>query len=249
MFKKYVRNIIVHWITISGVILIAAGTFLACIGQNRGNRYDDKQLHQDIRKKAYQIGKLLISKNKLLVRINKYQKSLSGKDKIIQQLEAQVGKLNITTPKQLSDEKKDASHQVIRETEYSDKIAQARSLCREGKYDEAYKIADNLRQKYPDFGLAYFVLGTIEMRRKRYKKGEDLLNRAIQLGIPDEDAVWAFYNLRISSLQKQDFEKARDFFEKAVKLNANMEESKKPLRFLDDLHSTISSEANIDLRK
>ncbi|ODS31464.1 MAG: hypothetical protein SCARUB_03421 [Candidatus Scalindua rubra] len=114
-------------------------------------------------------------------------------------------------------------------------IAQAKSLCVEGKHDEAYRIADDLRQKNPDFGLAYFMLGTIEMHKEHYDKGEELLDRAVQLGLPDDDKAWAFHNLGISSLRKQDFEKARGFLEKAVGLNPNLEESKRALKFLDDL--------------
>lgn len=222
-----------HWITISGIVLIAAGTFLAYFGHNIRNKSDDKHLHQSIINKTSQIDELISSNNELLTRINKYQKSLSEKDEIIKQLEAQVGEPNIPAREQLADEQTEASDQVIPEQDVSDVIAQARSLCNEGKYDEAYKISDDLRQKNPDSGLAYYILGTVEMRRKNFDEGEYLLNRAVQLGLPDEDMAWAFHNLGISSLRRKDLEKAREFLNKAVKLNPDMEESKKTLETLD----------------
>ncbi len=75
----------------------------------------------------------------------------------------------------------------------------------------------------------------IETRNAHYDKGEELLNHAVQLGLPDDDMVWTFHNLGTSSLRKKDFEQAREFLEKAVGLNPNMEESRKALNLLDDL--------------
>ena len=113
MFKKYVRKIIVHWITLSGFVLIAAGTFLTYIGQNTSNRFDDKQLHQSISEKTFQIDELISSNNKLLTRIDEYQKSLSEKDEVIQRLEAYVDKINVPVPEKSTDEETETGSQVI----------------------------------------------------------------------------------------------------------------------------------------
>ena len=223
-----------HWITISGIVLIAAGTFLTYFGHNIRNKFDDKHLHQSISNKTSQIDELISGNNELLTRIDEYQKSLSEKDEIIKQLEARVGEPNIPAREQLADEQIETGAQVIPEQDVSDVIAQARSLCNEGKYDEAYKISDELRQKNPDSGLAYYILGTIEMRRKNFDEGEDLLNRAVQLGLPDEDMAWAFHNLGISLVRKQDFERAKELLEKAVEANPDMEKSRNALKLLDD---------------
>ncbi len=227
-----------HWITILGIVLIAAGTILACFGQNIGNRFVDNHLHKSISEKTSQIDELVNGKNELLTRINEYQKSLSEKGEIIQRLEAQVNESIVLAPEQLADEQIETSTQVIPETDLSDVIARAKSLCNEGEYDEAYKIADDLRRKNPDFGQAYFVLGTIEMRKERYSKGVELLNRAIHLKLPNEDTAWAFHNLGIASLRKKDYEKAKEFLEKAVELNSNMEKSKSALKLLNDYLQT-----------
>jgi len=232
-----------HWITILGIVLIAVGTILACFGQNIRNSFVDKHLHQSISKKTSQIDKLVNGKNELLTKISKYQENLSEKNEIIQRLKAQVNESVVPAPEQFADKQIETNHietstQAISEMDISDVIAQAKNLCNEERYDEAYKIADDLRKKNPDFGQAYFVLGTIEMRKERYSKGVELLNRAIHLKLPSEDSAWAFHNLGIASLRKKDYEKSREFLEKAVELNPNMEKSKSVLKLLNDYLQT-----------
>lgn len=234
MFKKYARKINVDWITISGFVLIAVGTFLTYIGQNTSNRLDDKQLHQSISERLFQIDKLVKSKNKLLARIIDYQENLSERDKAIQRLKAYVDKINVPDPEKSIDKETETSSQVIPEKDFSIIIAQAKSLCDDGKYGEAYKIVDELRRSNPDFGQAYFILGTIQMRNKHYDEGEELLNHAVHLKLADVDRAWAFYNLGISSVRKMHFDKARGFIEKALELKPDMEESRKALKLIDD---------------
>jgi len=113
MFDKYVRKIIEYRILSSGIVLIAIGTFLCYIGQNSRNRFDDKPLHQSISEKTSQIDQLVSSRNKLLTRIDEYKKSLSGKDEIIQQLEACVKKINVPASEKSMDEETATGSQII----------------------------------------------------------------------------------------------------------------------------------------
>jgi tetratricopeptide (TPR) repeat protein len=176
-----------------------------------------------------------------------YQKSLSEKEETINQDTAKLDSQNVITLEQLTDEEKETLPQVLSEIDSSDVMVQVKSLYNEGKYDEAYRIADDLRQKKPDFGLAYFVLGTIEIRKEHYDKGEELLNRAVQLGLPDDDMAWAFYNLGKSSLQKKDYKKVREFLEKTIKLKPNnMEESKKVIDLFNDLLDDVQEKKGND---
>mgnify|MGYP006419428923 FL=1 len=223
-----------HWITILGIILIAAGTILACFGQNIIKRFDNKHLLRSVSEKTFRIDELVSSNNELFARINEYQKRLLEKDEIIHGLEVQVGESNPSVKKHSADKQIKAGTQTIPKKPLSDEILQAKRLYNEGKYDEAYGIAEEQRQKNPDFGLAYFILGTIEMQRKHYDKGEESLNRAVQCGLPDEDMAWAFHNLGYSSLRKQDFEQAREFLGKAIELNPDMEKSRKALKLVND---------------
>ncbi len=223
-----------HWITILGIILIAAGTILACFGQNIMNRFDNKHLLRSVSEKTFRIDELISNNNELFTRINEYQKRLLEKDETIHGLEVQVGESNVSDKKQPENKQIEVGAQAIPEKHLSNEIVQAKRLYNEGEYDKAYRIADEQRQKNPESGLAYFILGTIEMQRKHYDKGEESLNRAVQFGLPDEDMAWAFHNLGYSSIRKRDFEKAREFLRKAIELNSDMEKSRKALKLVDD---------------
>jgi tetratricopeptide (TPR) repeat protein len=174
------------------------------------------------------------------------QMSLSEKEEAIYQRTARLDSQNVITLEQFTDEEKETLPQVLPEIDSSDVMVQVKSLYNEGKYDEAYRIADDLRQKKPDFGLAYFVLGTIEIRKEHYDKGEELLNRAVQLGLPDDEMAWAFYNLGKSSLRKKDYKKVREFLEKTVKLKPNMEESRKIFDLFNDLLDDVQEKKGND---
>ena len=197
------------------------------------------------------INQLTVQLDRQKESVNEYQKGLSEKDETINQLTAQIDKQKAAADEyQESLSAKDEiikrlEVQVASETGLSDVIDQAKSLCNEGKYDKAYKIADDLRRENPDFGQAYFILGTIEMRRERYSEGVEMLNRAIQLKLPNEDMAWAFHNLGIGSLRKKDYVKAKEFLEKAVELDPNMEKSKKALKVLNEYLQTNSRVADV----
>lgn len=118
MFEKYVRKVKEYRILLSGIILIAVGTFLCYVGQNEGNRFDDKPLRQNISEKTSQIDKLINSKNELLSRIDEYQKTLSEKDEVIQRLEACVDKINVSVPEKSKDEETESGSQVITENKF-----------------------------------------------------------------------------------------------------------------------------------
>ncbi len=227
-------------ITIIGIVLITAGTILTYFAHNIKNKFDDKHLQQGINDKAFQI--------------DENSESISGKGTIIkppevqadepniqglkrltnEQVEAQVNKLDAPSSEPLADKQIETNAQAILKPNFSDIITRARRFYHEGKYVDAYNIVYDLRQKHPDFGLIYFILGMIEMHNEYYDKGEELLNQAVQIGLPDKDMAWAFHNLGTSSLRKNDFEQARDFLEKAVGLNPDMEESRKALKSLNN---------------
>ncbi len=207
-----------HWITILGIILVATGTVLTCFGRNIINRFDNKQLLQSVSEKTFRVDELISGNNELLARIEEYQKNLLEKDEVIRQLEVRKDGLDALSPEQ----------------DFNKIITNASRLCDEGKYDEAHKIADDLRQKDPEFGLAYLVLGAIEVRKKNYDKGEELLNRAAQLVLLDKDKAWVSHNLGISSIQKEDYKEAKAHLEKAIELNPGMENSKRAIDALND---------------
>lgn len=223
-----------HWITIIGIIMIAAGTVLTYVGQNISTKSDVTNLQKSISEKNSRIDELAKGNHELLEKVDKYQETLAEKEKEIQGLEAEVDKLNLTAPKLLPDGRIAASPGVFYASEYSDGANQARNLFNHGKFDDAYAIADKLKRKNPQFGLAHFLLGTIEIQRGNIIKGEESLEHAISLELTDEDRAWAYHNLGIAALRKQDIKTAVDYLRKAIQTNPNMEESKKTLQSIEE---------------
>ncbi len=212
-----------------------------------------KEYQKSLSEKDETIHQLTEQVDKQNVATEEYQKSISAKDTIIHWLTTRAGKSesaeeykenlskkgittksNFSNSKQLSIARKETGNQDLSEADYMGIIAYARTLYNEGKYDEAYMIADDLRQKNSDSGLAYLILGTTEMHNKHYDKGEMHLNEAVKLGLSDKDQAWAFHNLGISSVQKENYDKAVVFLEKSVALNPNSEKTKKALGLLSD---------------
>ncbi len=99
--------------------------------------------------------------------------------------------------------------------------------------DSAYAIAEGLMKKIPDFGLAYFLMGTIDIQRGNMPEGESFLLKSIQLELTNRDKAWAFHNLGIAALRQQNIGKAIDYLKKAIEINPDMEESKKTLSSIE----------------
>jgi tetratricopeptide (TPR) repeat protein len=117
-----------------------------------------------------------------------------------------------------------ASPFVSYASEFSEGIARARALCQEGKLDEAYSIAEGLATKRPDFGLAYFIMGTIEIQRQHLNVAEEQLNAAIMKGLLKSDEAWALNNLATIYLVTNRREEALRSLEKAVLLDPGIAE-------------------------
>jgi Tetratricopeptide repeat. len=163
------------------------------------------------------------------------KENLAKKDTTTKQHKSWFDKLfNLSASKQLADAQIETDPEDVTETEYGKVIAHARTLYSVGRYDDAYEIADDLRQNYPEDGLAYLILGTIEMHKEHCDNGDLLLDKAIKLGLTDKDEAWAFHNLGISSVRKKNYEKAEEYLAKAIELDPNMEKSETALKFIND---------------
>ena len=119
---------------------------------------------------------LLQANKDLNVKIGEYQKTVTDKNKVIKELQVEVDKLNITAPKLLPDGRIKHGSGVFMASEFSDGIHRAKKLFNSGDYDEAYRIAEKLKEKNPDFGLAFFLLGTIDVQRGNVDKGKKILS-------------------------------------------------------------------------
>ena len=51
------------------------------------------------------------------------------------------------------------------------------AYTREGRLDKATEIAENLREKYPDFVEAFYHSAQLELKKGNFKKAKDLINK------------------------------------------------------------------------
>jgi tetratricopeptide (TPR) repeat protein len=86
-------------------------------------------------------------------------------------------------------------------SEFSEGIAKARKLFAEGQLDDAYVVAEELKKKKDNFGLAYFIMGTVQAQKGNLEPAEQLLKTAIGHGLPKDDEAWARHNLGIVYLR------------------------------------------------
>lgn len=168
--------------------------------------------------------------NKLLSnKVEELKTVVVQKDSRISELENQVGNLKIAAPKIGLDGRIEASPGVSYSSDFSEGIYKARKLFEDGNINAAYSIAEELSKKKNDFGLAYFIMGTAKVQQADYNNGDILLNKAIKSGLTNDDKAWAYHNLGISNLRRNQLNDARNYFQKCIDINPNMKESKKLL--------------------
>ena len=172
----------------------------------------------------------IVEQNKgLSQKVEELKEVVIEKDKRIYVLERQVNNLEVAAPKIGLDGRIEASPSVSFSSDFSGGIARARKLFEEGKLNQAYAIAEDLSKKKNDFGLAYFLMGTVKIQQNDYIDGDNLLQKAIKYGLTNNDMAWAYHNLGVSSLRRNRLQEAHKFLKKCVEINPNMEESKKLL--------------------
>ncbi len=227
-----------HWLTIVGILLIATGTVFTYLGQTKTSQKDINILREQINNKDSRIDTLLVGNDRLSKQIEEYQHTVEQKDNRISELENNVNKLNTTAPQLLLDGRIAPSPGIMYASEYSDGISTARDEFNKGNLDNAYKIVKKLYNKNKKFGLAQFLMGTIEISRQNFTEGELLLKNSINLGLPKTDLDWAYHNLGISLLRQQKYIEAISYFEEALKVNPNKKESSELLisikKYLDE---------------
>lgn len=184
------------------------------------------QLQEQVKELSAQNQELIDGKNTLIAKLDKYQKDLNEKEQKVKELRSEVKKLSSVAPKLKPDGRIAASPYVSYASEFSDGISKARALFNDGKFQEAYQIAKSLSDKNPEFGLSYFIMGTIEIQQGNYAFGEKLLEKAIQLELLTSDKAWAYHNLGISAMRQNKIHEAITFLNKAVETDSNMNESK-----------------------
>jgi len=221
-----------HWMTILGIVLITIGTLLTYLGQNANSKSDIDSLQTSIREKNTHIDELVKGNEELLIKIDEYQKTVSDKNEVIEELEEAVDKLHLTAPTLLPGGQLEIGSGITVSSDFSRGMGRARKAFNQNDFDEAQRIAEELKEKNSEFGPAYFILGTIALQGGDSSRAEELLNHALTLELPDNDKAAAHQNLGIVALRAQRHQDAIHHFEKAVEYDPKMEESRKAAREL-----------------
>lgn len=92
-------------------------------------------------------------------------------------------------------------------------------LLKQNKIDEAYKVLEDLNNKYPAFGDALFLMGSILIDKGELDKALELINQAKNL-IPYHPFV--YIALAKIYMSKEIYDKAKEALETALSLNPGL---------------------------
>lgn len=148
------------------------------------------------------------------------------KNSQVERLEKGLGQVSLTSPKIDLDGRIAVSPYVWLASEFSDGIVNARAKFTEGKLDEAFEIARALTIKKADFGLAYFIMGTVEAERGNFQKSQDFILLSLKYGLPNSDKAWAYHNLGIIALRQNKLEEAISYFDNCLEINSEMKDTR-----------------------
>lgn len=114
-------------------------------------------------------------------------------------------------------------------SEFDEGAKKARDLFDKGNFDEAFRLAQELANKNAEFGLAYFIMGTVDAQKNTYADAKTFLLKAIRLGLTKSDEAWAYHNLGVVSLRQNRLQDAIDYLKRALAANPAMEQSRQLL--------------------
>jgi tetratricopeptide (TPR) repeat protein len=137
------------------------------------------------------------------------------------ELQDRLEKAEIAAPKIDRQGRIAASPFVSYASEFSEGIAEARRLFSAGDMDGAFRVADGLRKRKDDFGLAYFLLGSVEAQRSHFGEAEAFLKKALSLGLDVADEAWCLHNLGLVVGSQGHQLKAIDYIKEAHKKAPN----------------------------
>lgn len=94
-------------------------------------------------------------------------------------------------------------------------------LYRSKKFTEAKLLALELTKKFPNFSMAWKVLGSINMSDNEFDLAEKAYSKAIEIDPSDSDAHCNYGNIQLGI---KNYEKARISYIKALEINKNYAE-------------------------
>ena len=201
--------------------------------KNRKLLDDNKQLLKDS-KSLYDDQKNLFNENVkisndnkgLLIKIDELKEIVTQKDEKIDELKKQVNNIELSAPKIDNQGRIATSPFVTMASEFSEGIAASKAMYNKGDLDGAYKKAEEIISKKNDFGLAYFMRGTVLAAKGNYNDALIDLKKAVNYGLDKSDLAWCYHNMAISELNLNKLQNAYDYFIKCYETDTNFTSSK-----------------------
>src|SRR5688572_23731926 len=89
-----------------------------------------------------------------------------------------------------------------------------------GEHALALELSRDLLQRFPDYNIGWLLQGIILYELARYAEAEQVLHNAIQ-GLPLEHLHHGYVNLGHLYRERGDYDKAEEWYRKAIKLEPN----------------------------
>ena len=150
------------------------------------------------------------SKQLLMNLINKYPESYNGHKLLAENYEKEGGM------RKAIDEYVKAID--INKKDYNSYYKIAELLDNLGKKDEAIQMLNNLIHNKPDYFKASELLGRLLCEQENFKEAINVYMNALRYN--REESFEIYYNLGIAYTRLNDFQNAKDYYEKAAAINA-----------------------------
>lgn len=155
------------------------------------------------------------------------------KNNTIHKLDKKVENLSVSAPKLNLEGKIVLDSGLTGHSVASETIESIRTLFNQNKYDDAYNIAKSLVEKMPNFGMGFFLLGSIEAAKGNDDlNAESHLNKAIKLGLTKYIEAWARNSLAVIAEKQGKISTAISLLEQSIELDPTIKEIKE---YLDKL--------------
>jgi tetratricopeptide (TPR) repeat protein len=114
---------------------------------------------------------------------------------------------------------------------YGELIAEGKKQYSGKKLEEVRKTSEALIAKKQGYG--YFLRGVLAIDQGKLDEAEADLKKALELGMPGEEAPYAWLNLGNAAVKRKDFTLARQHFSEALKLDSGFEPARVNLDAID----------------
>lgn len=194
--------------------------------ENKQILQDSKNLYNDQKELYKENVKISNDNRSLSTKVDELKQIVIQKDEKINVLEKQVKNIELSSPKIDNQGRIASSPYVTMASEFSDGISESRELFNRGDFKGSFEKAEELINKKNDFGLAYFIRGTVLSKWNRNSEALIDFNKAIKYGLGKSDLTWCYHNMAISELHRNNLEEAYNYFIKCYNTSPGFKESR-----------------------